>query len=151
MSKTNIQFISSCYNFNKVDHMFFDFFSSREEKEAISHIKNLIFLASVDGKVHENELASILLIAKREGVSDININKLINNPERTDFLVPYSLERQEQYLKDLVLCMMSDGNIEDREVNFCKSVARIYGYRVEVIDAIILKYLNELKENLKSI
>ena len=67
-----------------------------------------------DGVVQKTELASIAMVASREGVSPHKVKELIANPEKTDLVVPKSNDKKLRYLKDMVLLMMSDGDIDVR-------------------------------------
>ena len=44
--------------------------------------------------------------------------------------------------------MMCDGNIDDRELALCKATAMALGFRHEVIDAMILDIIADIKKNM---
>lgn len=48
----------------------------------------------------------------------------------------------------MVLLMMSDGNIDDNEMLVCKMTAEVLGFKHEVIDAMILDIIADLKKEL---
>jgi len=123
----------------------FDFFSSKTDKEKLSHIKALVALAMADGKVEKSELAAIAAVCSREGVSENEIKRILENPESVDFVPPTSDGKRIQYLKDMCLVMMSDGNIDKNEIVVCKLTAEALGFRHEVIDKIVIDVIDELK------
>lgn len=124
---------------------FFGLFKSQAEKERLSHIKNLIALSLADGVVQKSEIAAIAAVASREGVSPQTVQELLNKPEKTQLVVPESDDKKVLYLRDMVLLMMADGNIDEEEMALCKLCASLFGYKQEVIDVMILKIISELK------
>lgn len=128
---------------------FFGLFKSQAEKERLSHIKNLIALSMADGIVQNNELAAIAAVAAREGVSPEKVKELLSKPEKTNLVVPESDDKKLQYLKDMVLLMMSDGDIDDNEMTLCKICAQAYGYKHEVIDVMLLDIIAEIKSKMQ--
>ena len=47
---------------------FFDFFRSRESREKLSHLKNLVTVAFADGKIANEEMAALTMIRSWERV-----------------------------------------------------------------------------------
>lgn len=117
-----------------------------EEKARLCNIKNLIVLAMADGTVHPNELALIATIAERDDISEDRVRNILAGKEKVEFTVPEDDETKLIYLKDMVYVMMVDGEIDDKELAWCKIVADQFGFRQEVIDALILDIVEELKQ-----
>ena len=128
---------------------FFDLFRSKSEREKLSHIKGLIALALADGKIEDNELAAIVAVCTREGVDEKEFRKLLNDPDSVKFVVPKDEEKKMLYLKDMICMMMCDGEIHENEFVLCKLVAESLGYPHEVVDALVLRVINELKSEMK--
>ena len=141
--------VSHKQNFNKMG--IFDFFSSKTDKEKLSHIKMLVVLAMADGKVEKNELAAISTVCSREGVSASEIKNILENPESIDFVPPTIEEKKLRYLKDMCLLMMADRNIDENEIAICKLTAEALGYRHEVIDAMVDGIINDLRAKMEEI
>ena len=68
----------------------------------------------------------------------------MKNPDKIDFVVPESDNDKIRYLKDMVALMMIDGDIDDNELKVCKLTAKSYGFRTEVIDAMIRDIIIEI-------
>lgn len=126
----------------------FDFFSSKSDKQKLSHIKSLVALAMADGKVEKSELAAIAAVCSREGVSESEIKNFLDNPDSVDFVPPTDHQTKVQYLKDMCALMMIDGNIDKNEVVLCKLTAEALGFRHEVIDAMVSDIIDDLKEKM---
>ena len=124
---------------------FLGIFKSKAEKERLSHIKSLIALSMVDGKMQDAELWAIAEIGVREGVNPKEVERLLASPGRTELIVPDSYSKREQYLKDMVRLMISDGNIDDNEMAWCKMFAEAFGYEHEVIDAMLQDIVADFK------
>ena len=127
---------------------FFDLFRSKSEREKLSHIKGLIALALADGKIEDNELAAIVAVCTREGVDEKEFRKLLNDPDSVKFVVPKDEEKKMLYLKDMICMMMCDGEIHENEFVLCKLVAESLGYPHEVVDALVLRVINEIKSEM---
>lgn len=126
----------------------FDFFSSKTNKEKLSHIKALVALAMADGKLEKSEMAAIASVCSREGVSENEIKKILENPDSVDFVPPTSDGKKLQYLRDMCLLMMVDGDMDKNEILVCKLTAEALGYRHELIDKIVKDIIDDLKSKL---
>lgn len=124
----------------------FDIFSSRTDRERLSHLKNLVALSMADGKIEKSELLAIAAICNREGVDEREIDRCIKNPSSIDFCPPSDDNKKIQYLKDMVCLMMCDGNIDNTELAVCKLTAEALGFKREVIDVMIMDIIEELKK-----
>lgn len=126
----------------------FDFFKSDDKRIKLSHLKKLVALMLADGKIEKQELAAIAAVCSREGLTDTDLKRCLESPESIDFVPPANNMQRVQYLKDMVLLMMSDGNIDDNEMLVCKMTAEVLGFKHEVIDAMILDIIADLRKEL---
>lgn len=127
----------------------FNFFKKSDDKRIkLSHLKNLVVLMLADGKIEKQELASIAAVCSREGLTKADLKRCLESPESIDFVPPANDLQRIQYLKDMVLLMMSDCNIDENEMLVCKMTAEALGFKHEVIDAMILNIIAELKKEL---
>lgn len=126
----------------------FDLFTSKEKKAKLSHLKNLVALSMADGKVEKSELAAIAAVCSREGLTENDLPKCLNNPGSIDFVPPTDDNTRLRYIKDMVVLMMSDGDIDNNELLVCKLTAEALGFKHEVIDAMILNIIAEIKEKI---
>lgn len=126
---------------------FIDLFKSRESREKLSHFRNLVLLAHADGKLTKSEMAALAIVMAREGITESDLERCVKNPKGIKFIPPQTLEQQVTYLKDMVLLMMCDGEIDEREMALCKATAIALGFEHEVIDAIIMDIIADIKRN----
>lgn len=125
-----------------------DLFRSKPEREKLGHIKALIALSLADGRIDKNELKAIIAVCHRENISESEIRRCIIDPDSIQYVQPKDDETKVRYLKDMVCIMMSDGDINDEEIALCKLFAESLGFRKEVIDAMIIDIIKELKKKL---
>ena len=128
---------------------FFDLFRSKSKSEKLSHLKMLVALAMIDGKIEDNELAALVAVCAREGIDEQELQKLLNDPESVKFVVPKDEDKKMLYLKDMICMMMCDGEIDENEFVLCKMVAESLGYPHEVVDALVLRVINEIKSEME--
>jgi hypothetical protein len=115
----------------------FDIFDGSEKKKRLSHIKNLLILSGRDGKVTEDEFELIFSIAVEKGLSPEEFNRILERPESVSFYPPNSYKERIDQLFDLVRLMMIDGEIDEDEMIFCKTVAEKLGFNHRIIDKIV--------------
>ena len=126
----------------------FDMFRSKSKREELGHLKSLLALAAADGKVEKTEILAIAAICSREGITESELKRCLENPESIPYVKPTDDNTKIQYLKDMVGLMMVDGNINDNEMSLCKLTAELLGFRAEVIDAMILDIIVEFKKKM---
>jgi len=126
---------------------FIDLFKSRESREKLSHLKNLVAVAFADGKLEDNEMAALATVMARDGLTPSDLERCIKKPQGIKFLPPETPVQRVVYLKDMVLLMMCDGNIDDKELALCKATAIALGFKHEVIDAMIMDIIADIKRN----
>ncbi|MBP3790352.1 MAG: TerB family tellurite resistance protein [Prevotella sp.] len=126
---------------------FIDLFKSRESREKLSHLKNLVAVAFADGKLEDNEMAALATVMARDGLTPSDLERCIKKPQGIKFLPPETPGQRVVYLKDMVLLMMCDGNIDDKELALCKATAIALGFKHEVIDTMIMDIIADIKRN----
>lgn len=127
---------------------FIDLFKSRESKEKLSHLKNLVAVAAADGKLEENEMAALATVMARDGLTTEDLERCFKDPKGIEFVPPQTNAQRVVYLKDMVLLMMCDGDINDRELALCKATAIALGFKHEIIDAMILDIIADIKKTM---
>ena len=65
-----------------VSMSFIDLFKSRESREKLSHLKNLVAVAFADGKLEDNEMAALATVMARDGLMPSNLERCIKKLHR---------------------------------------------------------------------
>lgn len=99
----------------------------------LAHIVNLLCVAGIDGTITDEERNVIINIAENLGLNEDDFDLCIDIWKKTDeseyeTIVPEDDEDKFQYLKDLVLVMMIDGEIDDNERTYIGGLAEQFGY-----------------------
>lgn len=127
---------------------FIDLFQSRKSREKLSHLRSLVALAFADGKLEDNEMAALAIVMEREGLTPSDLERCIENPKSIEFIPPQTSEQRIVYLRDMVLLMMCDGDIDEREFALCKATAVALGFKHEIIDAMIMDIVADIKREM---
>jgi uncharacterized tellurite resistance protein B-like protein len=110
---------------------------SQGKATAKSHMKNLIEMAAVDGNFDSVEYDLLKSIAKRNNISESQLNKIKQNPDRVVFDVPKDPTEKFHQLYDLVHMMSIDKDIHAEEQRLSQIFAVKFGYNREYIKELI--------------
>ena len=127
----------------------FSLFSSRKKREKLSHLKSLVAIAMADGKVLKSELTTIAMICKREGLTEDDLQRCRNSPDSIDFTPPKDMGTRLRYLRDLVLVMICDGDIDRNEKHGCKLAAVALDFNPQIVEAMVGDIINDLRNNMQ--
>ena len=95
---------------------------------ARSHMKNLIEMAAVDGNFEDIEFSLLKVIAKRNSISESQLNEIRQNPGGVQFEIPTDKKIRFHQLYDLVHMMTVDNSVHDEELKLCNLFAIKFGY-----------------------
>jgi uncharacterized tellurite resistance protein B-like protein len=112
---------------------------------AKSHMKNLIEMATVDGKFAKEENDLLLSIASRNGISASRLEEIRANPASVPFEVPKDDEEKFSQLYDLVHMMIVDKEIHPEEARLSELFARKFGYPTSSVSGIIETIRNNIQ------
>ncbi|QTV04844.1 tellurite resistance TerB family protein [Faecalibacter bovis] len=114
-----------------------ELFEGSEKKKKLSHISNLVYLASIDGHLDKRELDIINKIAQKLRLTNEDMERIFFRPNSVKFVIPIDNKEKVKQLSELVMLMLSDSNIDDRELLFCRAVADKLGFKDIIIDEIL--------------
>jgi uncharacterized tellurite resistance protein B-like protein len=104
---------------------------------AKSHMKNLIEMAAVDGNFDTIEYDLLKSIARRNNITESQLDQIRKNPAGIEFVVPTDKAEKFNQLYDLVHMMSIDKNIHDEELKLCNLFAIKFGYQRERVKDLI--------------
>ena len=102
-----------------------------------SHMKNLIEMAAVDGNFDAVEYDLLKAIAKRNGISENQLQEIKSNLQGIKYEMPKSKEEKFSQLYDLIHMMSIDKNIHIEELRLCDLFAVKFGYKRENVKELI--------------
>lgn len=96
-------------------------------------LNTMVQLGSVDGLMSEKEVRIVKMLGNINGMSDEEIDNVINNPEPKEDLTMLSEDQKFEYIYSLVQLMKADGQVFKSEIVFCENIAHELGYKRSVI------------------
>ena len=113
------------------------------QQKKLSFFQNLIIVAAADGLLDNDESDFILSIGNRLGLTPEDVSPIANNLEVLSFIIPEDGMQKTIELQTLVMMMLADGQVHDREYIMCQDYANRIGYGKEILDDMI----NQLSGN----
>jgi len=113
---------------------FFEYQYLRYKKD---HLRNLVTLAKVDGHFHEEERNFLYKVGKKYGLKSKQIERILEEPVPEQITIPESHEQKVGQLYDVIGMVLADNVVDEKEMEFCKSLFDRFGYKKELIDRMI--------------
>ena len=98
-----------------------------------SKLSVLVQLANIDGEFAGEEKELIYMIGKANGISQEQINDMVENPEPLPPLSTMTDDDRFEYLFHLVQLMKIDSQVYLSEIKFCEELAEKLGFKRNVI------------------
>lgn len=102
-----------------------------------NHIRNLLALASVDGNIHEEEIALLFRIGKGYGLKPQQVQALIDSTEKFELNIPDNHNDRMNLLYDLVQMVYADGIVDQHEIQFCEEAIVQFGMKKELLQYLL--------------
>jgi uncharacterized tellurite resistance protein B-like protein len=113
---------------------------------AKSHMKNLIEMAAVDGNFDQVEFELLKKIAKKNNISESQLNEIRENPHGITFELPADKKERFHQFYDLVHMMSVDNQVHPEEMKLCDIFAVKFGYPKSSTQELI----NTIKSNIQN-
>lgn len=121
----------------------FKVFSNNLRDRHLSHIQNLIDVAHADGNVDEKEMELIISISAKYDISREDVMALTEKRKSVQFSPPSSYSAKVKLLEDLVKVMIVNKEIDDKEIEICKSLALKLHLSPVIIDDLVINLIND--------
>lgn len=106
-------------------------------QKKLAFFQNLILIAAADGFLEEGESDFIVEIGNRLGLTADEVAPLAENLDVLTFIIPEEGLQKTMELQTLVMMMVEDGSIHDREYALCLDYAYRIGYGKDILDDMI--------------
>lgn len=93
----------------------------------------LVRLSKVDNYIAEPETKMIHYLGKLHGLTEDEVETIIDNPRPIGDLMELHPDEKFEYLYNVVQLMKVDGKVFQSEIDFCEKVALKLGYKPGVI------------------
>ena len=106
----------------------------------------MVLLAHADGVVDQSELAAIAMVMQRDGLTDADFKRCIEDPKSINYQIPASDRERNLYLADMIMLMLADGDINKNELLLCKLTAVSLGFKHDIVDNVITRLIEQIKK-----
>lgn len=103
-------------------------FDHPERKQDKEHFKHLVDIAMADGTIEEQEHKMLIRIGKNLGLTEEEINNLIDSSKNASYSPPYELKKRFEQMYSIVKMVLADGKIEDREMRMATNIGLKSGF-----------------------
>jgi uncharacterized tellurite resistance protein B-like protein len=111
-------------------------------QKKLAFFQNLILVAAADGRLDGDESQFLLTMGNKLGLRPEDVMPIADNLNVLSFVIPEEGIQKTFELQTLVLMMLEDGQMHDREYQLCQEYARRIGYSKEILDDMV-KQLSE--------
>jgi len=102
-----------------------------------SYLKNLVALASSDGKIDPSEMDVLKDAAQKAGVSQAELEEMLRTVEDFQYYIPESYDDRETQLIQMLSLAIADGEFSKSEYSLCKMVAEKLDFSEQELNMII--------------
>jgi hypothetical protein len=113
---------------------FSDFFTHSGKRICREHYNHLVQASRIDGKISEEEMAMLHRNGRKFGLTDPEINSIIESESKYDYNPPYSLIGKFIHLYNLAQIVLADDVITEHEKKLLKRFAIEAGFNDNVIE-----------------
>jgi hypothetical protein len=126
---------------------FSDFITNHGKRVNREHYLHLIQVSKSDGKIDPEELEILHKEGKRFGLTDPEIDKLIESESQHHYHAPYSLHDKFEHLYNIAVMILADGIITDGERKLLKRFAIEAGFKDEAIEKLLPILFDGIKKD----
>lgn len=126
---------------------FSDFITHQGKRVNKDYFINLIQVSRSDGKIDASELEMLHKEGKKFGLTDPEIDKLINSESGHHYHPPYSLQEKFEHLYNVAVMILADEEVSEGERKLLRRFAIEAGFDDKSIDNLIEILLEGIRKN----
>lgn len=107
------------------------------KQKKLSFFQNLILVATADRYVDSMESDFLVMIGDQLGLTEEDTRPIADNFSALSFVVPEDGMQKTMELQTLVMMVVQDGKVEEREYQLCLDYTRRIGYSKDMLDDLI--------------
>lgn len=112
-------------------------------QKALDYFKNLYLTAMADSKLAYEETSFLVQVAKHMGISSREASEIMFGEGEHEVTIPDTEQEKMTQLEDIVMMMMIDRKIHEREYELCLNFAKAIGISQPDLDRLILKIIKD--------
>jgi hypothetical protein len=125
---------------------FSDFITDNGKKVNKDHYLHLIQISRADGKISPDELDLLHKEGKKFGLTDPEIDQLIQSEALHHYLPPYSLDEKFEHLYNVAQMILADSVVSDSERKMIRRFAIEAGFEDNAIDKLLRILLEDINK-----
>ncbi|RDV14230.1 hypothetical protein DXT99_15675 [Pontibacter diazotrophicus] len=116
------------------------FLDTKEKK--LAFFQNMVLVAMADRYIDDAESDFLLSIGEQLDLSEEDTLPITDNLSSLTFIIPEEGLLKTLELQALVMMVLQDGEVEEREYNLCLEYTRRIGFSKDILDELITKLSN---------
>ncbi|NJO02684.1 MAG: hypothetical protein HC880_14250 [Bacteroidia bacterium] len=114
-----------------------------DHERALNYFQNLYLTAVADRKLTKEETSFLVEVAQQMGIKPREAAEVMMNCRDQGFIIPETEEEKIVQLEDIIIMMMVDNKIHEKEYQLCLHYAQAIGHNKQTLDRIILKVIKD--------
>ena len=107
----------------------FEVFESEASKRKKNHLKNLVSLAKLDGKVTSEEFQFLIKVGEKNAVSKADLEKMLSKSGSITVKKPENDDERFEVIYELIEMVLADHVMDENELDFVIELAHKLGFR----------------------
>lgn len=103
----------------------------------LEHFRNLVSLATADGKIEEVERIALSKIAYDIGVPLDRLNVMLDHGDEYVYFIPQNKQDKKKQLSDMIQLALADGDLAKAELELIHLVGSRLEYSKEEVNEVI--------------
>jgi uncharacterized tellurite resistance protein B-like protein len=126
---------------------FTDFITHHGKRVNKESFINLIQVSKVDGIISDSELEMLHKEGKKFGLTDPEIDQLINTESHHSYHAPYSLVEKFEHLYNVAIMILADDQVSESEKKMIRRFAIESGFDDRAIDKLLEILFEGIRNN----
>ncbi len=126
---------------------FSDFITDQGRKINRSYYVTLIQVCRVDGKIGPDEMAMLHMEGRKFGLTDPEIDRLIDSESHHEYHTPYSLDEKFEQLYNVAVMILADKVVTEEEKRAIRRIATEAGFNDDAIESLRVILLDGITNN----
>ncbi len=110
-------------------------------KKALDYFRNLYLVAVADSQLAKEETSFLVQVAQYMGIGPREAADIMMGGQDAQLVIPESEEARVNQLEDIVVMMMVDKKIHEKEYELCIAYAKAIGKDKKMVDETILNII----------
>ena len=123
-----------------------NFSNHSTKKQNIDYFVHLVRIAMSDDFISDPELELLTRIGNKLGLSDLEIDNLIETTGKSDYIPPYELFDRFEQVYEIVKMILADGVIDKNEMRLASNFASKSNFTDNEIPNLLLMLINGIKQ-----